>query len=206
MRQLMSARDESMKAITQWLLIAVLMVSGGNKLSADPPLEIVTATYFGTSEDDDLQDATAAPDRTLYIVGNTGAAARNLPVKIAAKTFGPSMKDPKCAHGFVAHLDADGRKLLHYAEFAQGVALLTTVRVNNQGVYVGGYASEGLETLLQGRPGLIQQYPLRPEIKAIEEARAAGKPDKIAGRPSLGRYGAPCVLRLSPDLQTVQGG
>jgi hypothetical protein len=33
-----------------------------------------------------------------------------------------------------------------------------------------------------------------------------GNKDVIANRPGLGRYGAPCVLRFSPDLKTLQNG
>lgn len=173
---------------------------------AKPPLEIVTASLFGTAEDDDLQDAAAAPDGTLYLVGNTGAPAKDLPGGVIAKSFDAAVKEPKCGNGFIAHLSADGRKVLHYAEFSPGVTLLTTVRVRGDAVYVGGYASEGLAALLKDRPGLIKEYPLVPELKTIAEAKAAGEEDKIAGRPGLGRYGAPCVLRLSKDLQALECG
>jgi len=175
-------------------------------VSARPSLEIVTATYFGTSEDDDLQGVTVAADGTLYVVGNTGASARDLPGGVRPAMFGSPAREPRCGHGFVAHLSSDGRKLLHYAQFAQGVTLLTTVQASGQAVYVSGYASEALEELLKDRPGLIRQFPLNREIQQIAADRAAGKVDKIAGRPGLGRYGAPCVLRLSLDLQALESG
>ncbi len=175
-------------------------------LWAKPPLEIVTATYLGTPEDDDLQGVIAAADGTLYVAGNTGAAAANLPGGVQPAVFGSPAKEPRCGFGFVAHLSADGRKLLHYAQFAQGVVLLTTAATSGQAVYVGGYASEALEDLLKDRPGLIRQYPLAKEMQQIAADKAAGKVDKIAGRPGLGRYGAPCVLRLSLDLQKLESG
>jgi len=192
------------------LLIAVVLTS---PLLAKPPLEIVTAMYWGTPEDDDLQGVTAAKDGSLYVVGNTGAAATNLPSGIQPAAFGSPAKEPRApragewsGHGFVAHLSPDGRKLLHYAQFAKGVTLLTTVETSGQAAYVSGYASEALEDLLKGRPGLMRQYPLAKEMQQIASDKAAGKVDKIAGRPGLGRYGAPCVLRLSLDLQKLESG
>ena len=187
-------------------LSAFMAVVLTSPLLAKPPLEIVTATYLGTAEDDDLQGVTAAADGTLYVVGNTGAAVANLPDGVQPAALGSPAREPKCGLGFVAHLSPDGRKLLHYAQFAQGVVLLTTVETSGQAVYASGYASEALEDLLQGRPGLMRQYPLAKEMQQIAADKAAGKVDKIAGRPGLGRYGAPCVLRLSPDLQKLESG
>jgi hypothetical protein len=175
-------------------------------LAAKPPLEVVTATYLGTAEDDDLQGVTAADDGTLYVVGNTGAPAADLPNRVRPAAFGATAQQPRCGHAFVAHLSADGRKLLHYAEFARGVVLLTTVHASEAAVYVSGYASEALEPLLADRPGLLRQYPLTKEVEQIAADAAAGKEDKIAGRPGLGRYGAPCVLRLSRDLRKLEAG
>lgn len=169
-------------------------------------LHLVSASYFGTAEDDDLQSAAAAPDGTFYVVGNTGASMSNLPGGVHPTTLGSAVAEPRCGHGFVAHLSSDGRQVLHYVEFARGVLLLTTVQVGKHDLYVGGYASEGLEGLLKESPGLIKQYPLTAELKQFEADKAAGKEDKIAGRPGLGRHGAPCVLRLSMDLTSLTAG
>ncbi len=185
------------------LALAALWAS---PLLGKPPVEIVTATYWGTAEEDDLQSVVAAPDGTLYVVGNTGAAAAHLPGNVLPAVFGQAPAEPRCGFGFVAHLSADGRKLLHYAQFAQGVVLLTTVSTTGQAVYVGGYASEALESVLKDCPGLIRRYPLVKQMEQIAADKAAGKVDKIGGRPGLGRYGAPCVLKLSPDLQKLQAG
>jgi len=197
-----------------WLAVIGLAALAAH---AAPPLEVVTASYFGTADEGDLQGAAVAPDGTIYIVGNTGAAAKDLPGGIqpatvravpvpGPKLFGGPAKEPKCGCGFVAQLAADGRKILRYAEFARGVVILTTVQVNQHGVYVGGYASEALGDVLKDVPGLIRQYPLANEIKQLEADNAAGKQDKIAGRPGLGRYGAPCILRFSADLQKLECG
>ena len=101
----------------------------------------------------------------------------------------------RCGHGFVAYLTADGKKILHYAEFAKGIVLLTTVQVNDRGVYVAGYASQGLEALLKDRPGLMRQWPLVVEMRQIEADRAAGKKDPIADTAWAGALW--CALRLT---------
>ncbi|MCY3024016.1 MAG: hypothetical protein NTW87_33980, partial [Planctomycetota bacterium] len=103
-------------------LAAVLLVTLCAAACAASPIEIVTATFFGTAEDDDLQGACAAPDGTIYLVGNTGAAAKDLPGGVAPATMGSAVKEPNCGYGFVAQLSSDGQKILRYAQLAQGVA------------------------------------------------------------------------------------
>jgi len=63
------------------LALAVITVGGcvGSVLAAEPPLRLLTASFWGTPEDDDIQGAAQAPDGTVYVVGNVGAAAKDLP-------------------------------------------------------------------------------------------------------------------------------
>jgi hypothetical protein len=199
-----------------WFQIGLALAMGaayvaGAAAAAEPPLKLLTASFWGTSEDDDMQGAAQAPDGTVYIVGNVGAAAKDLPGGVTPTVLGERAADPKCGRGFVAHLSGDLSKLLHYAELADGIAIFTTAQVSEHGVYVSGYASEGLEPLLAGKPGLLTNYPLAAEAKLIKEGKileATGQKDKdpIAGRPGLGRYGAPCVLRFASDLKAVTAG
>ena len=191
--------------MSKWMTCVVLLAMAAMSW-AQPPVTIVTATYFGGGDDGDLQGAAAAADGTIYVVGNEGAAAEGPVGGVTPATFGSPVPEPKCGSGFIAHLSSDGKKVLHYARFARGTALLTTVQVSERGVYVSGYGSAGMADVLKERPGLTRQFPLGEEIKAFEQDRAAGKEDKIAGRPGLGRYGAPCVLRMSSDLQRVESG
>jgi hypothetical protein len=195
------------------VLIAAAALICAVATGAEPPLKLLTAGCWGTAGDDDLQGAAAAPDGTVYLVGNTGQAVTDLPGGVTARLFGEKAAQPHCGRGFVAHFSKDLNQLLHYAEFAEGVALFTTVQVNAQGVYVSGYASEALEPLLKDKGGLIPAYPLKTEVQLIKDGKILeanglkGKDkDPIADRPGLGRYGAPCVLRLTPDLQTLQAG
>ncbi len=188
------------------MLIGVAVLGWMDVAWGAPPLKVVTATYFGTEGENDLEGAAAGADGTIYVVGNTGALAKELPGGVGAATFGEGMKEAKCGCGFVAHLSGDGKKILGYAQFGPGVTLLTTVVLSGNGVYVSGYGSEGLEGVLKEKAGMMREFPLREEIKAYETEKAAGKEDKIGGRPGLARYGAPCVMKLSADLKKLESG
>src|ERR1043165_6823798 len=179
-----------------WLLFCILFTA---LHAADTPLEIVTATFFGSAEGDDLQSVCAAPDGTIYIAGNIGTSRET-------KQFGTPAKNPHCGCGFVAHLSSDGKTILHQATFAPGAVILTTVLCSERGVYVGGYGSAALEDVLKNSAGLMKKYPLTDALKQHEADLDAGKKDKIAGRPGLGREGTPCVLKLSRDLAALDGG
>jgi hypothetical protein len=193
------------------LMTALTTLQCSSAHAAEPPLKLLTASYWGTSEDDNVQGAAQAPDGSVYLVGNTGAAAKDLPGGLAPKPFGQPATEPKCGRAFVAHFDSSLSRLLHYAELAEGIGTFTSVQVNGNGVYLSGYASDGLETLLKDKPSFMPKYPLATEARLIKEGRmleANGQKDKdpIAGRPGLGRLGAPCVLRFSADLSALTAG
>jgi len=176
----------------------------------EPPLKLITAGYIGTAQVDDLQGAAEARDGTIYTVGNVGAPLQPKTVENIS-VFGQDLAQPKCGRGFVAHWSADMSRLLHYAEFAAGTVILTTVQVNAHGVYVSGYASAGLEPLIADKRGLLPQYSLKKEVALIESgeilaSNGLADKDPLAGRPGLGRYGAPFVVRLSTDLKTIDAG
>jgi hypothetical protein len=169
-------------------------------------MEIISASYFGSAADGDLQGAAAAPDGSIYVVGNSSTLTETPLDGISVTQFGSPAKSPRCGCGFIAHLSPDGKHILHYAQFSPGVVIFTTAQASGNDVYVSGYGSAELEGVLKNHPGLIREFPLVQEIKSFEQETANGKVDKIAGRPGLGRYGAPCVLRLSADLKTLRSG
>jgi len=110
------------------VLCAALGVSG-----AESPLTLLTASFWGTDRDDDIQGAAAAPDGTVYVVGNTGEASSRLPGGIVAKVFGQPAAEPRCGRALVAHFNADLTRLLHYTELAEGIAILSSAPVNSNG-------------------------------------------------------------------------
>ena len=178
-------------------------------------ISLVTASFFGTAGDDDIQGGGAAPDGTIYLVGNSSESIMAVPGGVAATRLGTDIAEPRSGHGFVVHLSADGSKVLAYTEFGAGILSLTSVQANKQGVYISGYATDGLEPLLKNVPGLIRDYPLRKQVQLLADGKwveAVGDnltntdpiPEKKSGQ--LGRYGAPCVLRLPADLSKVECG
>jgi hypothetical protein len=174
-------------------------------------LELLQAGFWGTAGDDDVQGAAAGPDGTIYIAGNAGAPMTDLPDGVEARRLGSPASSPACGSAFVARFSSDLGKLLGYAELSEGIAIFTTVQAGERGVYIGGYASEALEPLLDGKGGLLPRYPLSEEARlgrtgGILEANGLTDKDPIAGRPGLGRRGAPCVLRFSSDLQAIEAG
>ncbi len=179
------------------------------------PLELVKASHFGTAENDNFEGAVAGPDGCLYLVGNAGTLLSELPQGVAQQvTFGSGTARPLCGCGFVLKLSGDASQVLGCAQFGKGMLHATAVAVSGKSVYVGGYASDGLEPLLRAckdTKGLMTEYPLRAEQKLNAEAEAARgnaptTKDVLINRPWLGRLGAPCVVRLSSDLKTFEGG
>jgi hypothetical protein len=179
--------------------------------SQSSPLNLLISTYWGTEEDDDLQSAYEGPDGSIYIVGNLGKENNNIPKGLKV-VIGNPVEGARCGRGFIARLSSDFKKILNYTEFSEGIGIFTTVVVNKNGVYIGGYASEGLEDLIKGVPGVMKEYPLKREIGLIKEGKILeangifSERDPIEGRPGLGRYGAPFVLLLTHDLKKVIGG
>ena len=180
--------------------------------TAEVPLKLETATFLGTEEDDDIEGVAAAADGSIYIAGNTGKLVSSLPGGAKPVSLGKAVNEPRCGCGFVVRLSPDAKRILDYVQFAPGVATLTTVEVNDHGVYAAGYASAALEPLMKNLPGLIKEYPLVKEVELIRAgkiAEANGIPDgkdPLADRPGLGRYGAPCVLRFDRNLKSFQCG
>jgi hypothetical protein len=179
----------------------------------NPPLDLVQASYFGTPANDNFEGVAQGPDGALYLAGNAGASIGQLPGGAAPLTLGSPVAQPLCGCGFVLKLSPDGSNVLAYVELAKGILHATAVAATGKAVYVGGYASDALAPLLKQRQGLLTEYPLRAEQKLIQDGKMleanglpAGVKDPVAGRPWLGRLGAPCVLRFSTDLTTLENG
>jgi hypothetical protein len=141
---------------------------------AGTPTLVNTARVPGAS---DVQGVAIAGDGTIYVAGNT-----------AEQT------------GFVARYNADGSRQLARCELAG--ALVTTVAVNSNGAYVGGYATEGLP--------IASKYPLavtNAPIPKLPDGHETPKSNRVpTPRPGLGRRGAPFVVRLPATLARVEGG
>lgn len=194
-------------------VMALLAALAAAPSRGEPPLAVLRSSTFGTEANDNFEGAAVGADGALYLVGNAGLPLGDLPGGVTAVTLGSDAADPRIGCGFVLKLAPDAARILACTQLARGVLHATAVAAARDAVYVGGYATDGLEALLKERPGLIREYPLRGEQKLLAEGGMmaanglpSDKPDPLEGRPWLGRLGAPCVLRFSADLQTLEGG
>jgi len=181
--------------------------------SAETRLRLQTATFLGGPGADDVQGAAAERDGDLYIVGNTAETGQAFGKDVPTVTVGRAPADPRCGAGFVARLSPDAKSAERCLQFEKGVVTLTSVAVEQKGVYVSGYASAALEELLANTSGLVREYPLKEDVQLIEEGKMLAEngifdkdADPIGGRPGLGRYGAPFVLLVDKDLTKILAG
>ena len=114
----------------------------------------------------DLQGVAIAGDGTIYVAGNT-----------AEQT------------GLVARYNADGSQQL--ARFDLPGTLLTSVAVNSNGVYVGGYIANVAAT--------NAPIPKLPDGHETPRGNRVPTP-----RPGLGRQGTPFVARLPATLTRIE--
>ena len=171
-----------------WIL-STLVVHAGT------PTLVKTVSLPGKG---DLQAVTIADDGTIYVAGNTVAAE-------PALTLGTPSARPLCGHGFVARYSPDGSRQLAYTQFAEGIALVTSVAANSNGVYVGGYATEGLAALI------ASSYPLaitnRLATPKLPDGHETPKGNRVpTPPPGLGSRGAPFVVRLPATLERIESG
>ena len=94
------------------LALSLATGAASHVAGAEPPLKLLTSSFWGTAEDDDLQGAAEAPDGTIYMVGNVGVAMKNLPGGVTPTVLGQPVAEPRCGRGFVAHLSADLTRVL----------------------------------------------------------------------------------------------
>jgi hypothetical protein len=184
-------------------LLALVVLAGATACWAQGP-RLVSATFWGTAGDDAIEDGAIAEDGTLWIAGNTASPVGRLPDGTQPTQFGQAVRDWTYGCGFVGQLSDDGTKVLRYAQFAPGVAKVTSVQVNSNGVYVGGYASPGLEPLIGDLGGLLAKGRFdQRSLKTWCPPEHFSEPERKAAND---QRGAPFVLRLSRDLARIECG
>ncbi len=199
-----------------WMAVALAIAMGGvcrAEAAAVAPLELLRASCFGTAANDNFEGVAVGADGAIYLAGNAGTPLDALPDGVVPVTVGADAVDPRIGCGFVLKLTPDASRVLACVQLGRGLLHATAVAATADAVYVGGYATDGLEALLKERPGLMREYPLHAERTLMGEGGLAAanglppdKPDPLEGRPWLGRRGAPCVLRFSADLRTLEAG
>ena len=181
------------------LLLTCLCVLCG--LSHAQPLRETQRLRLGSGALDVVEGAAIDAQGRIYIAGMI-----TTPLTVAAAeavNSGEADEASRYGHGFVALLNAEGQIVAAH-HFAQGLAQLTTVEVNDTGVYVGGYASAKFAAVLEPLKGL----------RTIVSDAQRDTPHKVPADhytddrydPARDGRGVPIVLRLSHDLQTIEAG
>jgi hypothetical protein len=188
------------------LLSVVVLTCVAAVASADEP-NVVSAGFLGTSGSDVIEGVAIGPEGAVYLAGNTAEPLAK--EHLRASYHGPLGTtedgwDYGC--GFVAKVSADGQEVLSVLPFREGVAKLTTVVIGRDGVYVAGYAGEGLAGVLGSTDGLMTSFRGRLDHrgkKVLYPREHHSDPDfsKLSDQ-----RGLPFVLRLKPDLSAVTAG
>lgn len=166
-----------MKTKRMGVVFLVLLCKWVMPLMAGVP-ELVSATYLGTAGHDDLQDVAVADDGTIYVVGNLDQPLADLPGGVKAVALGQPVGGTWYRCGLLAQFNADGTELLRCVQFARGLAFLTSVALDKDRIYVGGYGTEKLTGLLGPLGGIYADF---------RQANAAPLPDPRTNPPSRSR-------------------
>lgn len=188
--------------LRMWMGLAVVIGLAASASAKAP--ELVSASWMGTGGDDLLEDVAidVSTDPPTILVAGMLAQPVEMLAGAKAVTLGKPHGPSPYGSGLVARLSHDGRKVLAATQLAAGVGQITTVVVGGGGVYVGGYATAGLEQLLPAG-GLLSKCPADappgPFTPREHTERSNPQPDKS-------KVGVPFVLRLSADLSRVEAG
>jgi len=203
--------QEAARTARRWAAVALAATAGVATAQSSPPAagdgntpRLVAATFLGTAGDDELEGVAIAPDGTIYAAGTAAGPLADLPGGVKPVTLGEPNAAWGYGCGFVARFSADGTRLLAAAQFARGLAKLTTVAVSSAGICVGGYGGQGIEPLLNGTGGLIvkgrydqRDYKLFTPREHYSEPRC---------RKQLDQRGVPLVVRLDAALTRLTAG
>ncbi len=175
-----------------WWAVGILVVTAH-------ALEPAAQQRLGTGPRDAVEGVASHPEHGLYVAGTLTEPTHAAHTQLTGQPDNQS----KYHTGFVARLDAQGKPIAAH-HFAKGLLMLTTVEVNDAGVYVGGYASPGMVAVLEklgGFSAVIGDAQRQTPHKVPSDHWTDDRFD-----PEADGRGVPVVLRLSHDLQTLEAG
>lgn len=161
-------------------------------------LALITATPLGSPGADRIEDVAFGPEGDIYIVGSCAADSA-----LRTRTSGQALPESAYGQGFVARLDADGRRVIAWHGFASGLVHPTSVAVCAHGVYVGGYGASTARQLLTGIESLLPAPEPWPQAwrHAPFDHRHDARPRRLRDQ-----AGVPLVLRLDHALSAIDAG
>ena len=196
------------------LIITSMSLSAGAEPAA--PLRVVASTTIGSGSVDTIEGVAVGPDGSIYVVGEFGKPVDRDAVGVEPRTLGEAVEARAFAYkgpgncelpsarygcGFIAKLNADGKRVLAVTQLAHGAGKFTSVAVNERGIYVTGYGSAGMDRLIAGHKSIVatpdrSHLPVKPYIH-----RDHYTDDRYDTRRDV--RGSPMVLRFDADLATV---
>ncbi|MFP4053634.1 MAG: hypothetical protein ACLFV7_07210 [Phycisphaerae bacterium] len=177
-------------------LVVLLSFGAAEAADADAP-KVLFAARLGAKGVDTAEGVAFGADGSVYVVGNSAKYWQ------CARPFGKQAKDWSYPPGYVARYSPDGKEITGFALFAPGVIKLTSVVPGEDCVYVAGYASPGIQEVLDGKGGLISETKGR----FTQRGKKVLSPREHHSDPDFSREndqrGVPCVLRLNSELSKV---
>jgi hypothetical protein len=106
--------------ILSFLSCLLLLAAAAGSLQADEPYEVVTSSWLGAENGDEVRGMRIAPDGSIYLVAQVAGAVpwAGTPALLAGAS--------EFSGGIYLHLDATGRTVLAYARVADEVFHLDT--------------------------------------------------------------------------------
>lgn len=159
------------------------------------PLRVVAAGMMGSAGADRFEDVAIAKDGEIYVAGNFAGAVELKTTVLGEEGGGYGV-------GAVLKFDKDGQQVVAGVTFAKGLAKVTSLAVNERGVYVAGYATGGAEKLFGPLGGLHAKVVTPPPTGKLFVAKEHSDEPKFKLEHDV--RGAPFVARLSHDLGRLE--
>jgi len=179
-------------------LAFALAIFAASAVDAAGP-RVIAAVRLGTAGHDNLEGVAIDGDGDVLVVGNAAGPLVGLPAGMPHR-IGGAGGEGGYGSAFIARLSAEG-DILAAAQLPAGVAKFTTVAVSEAGVYVGGYATAGLEPLVASLGGLGREATTEGEGVRPAVPREHWTDDRFD--PGRDVRGTPIVLRFTPDLRRI---
>lgn len=188
-------------------LLVVVTQLRGTFARADESVRVSATIRVGGGGDDRLDGVAIAADGSIYVVGTLSdrSPLRQKP-ELALPSHHGNGKDTdgRFAVGFVARFDRGGT-LQSSATLPPGVGELNAVAVDRSGnVFVGGFATSGLQTAIRDAPGLHRAFPAERMTPQRHTPRDHTEPRNP--QPDLSPRAAPIVLKFDPTLSKLLAG
>ncbi|MEI7766777.1 MAG: hypothetical protein WCJ97_04985 [Phycisphaerae bacterium] len=194
--------------ITKTLLISLLglttsvyaQTSQPTTAPTAAPVNILAATYIGSTSNDTLDGVAFDAQGQFYVVGNFGAKLEL--DKITSITVGTTDPASSYGHAYLLRWDATGTRINAALRIAQGNVKLTSVAVGKDAFYIAGYATPATSVWITPLAGLFPK-PVTPVPPAQERFTAKDHYSEPNFAPGTDQRGTPFVAQVNKEMTKV---